>query len=233
LCSYVIDVYTQQKSFVDHLPVKNPKRESLYFLLCIFLGLILVYFRFLGAVKWEDLHKGIRIALLPLMLFVYPIGLAIILFLLKYKLKDLGLRLQGLTIALPIILILVITNRIVSPQSLTWDVLMREGGGLFGVFVIGFVVAGLSEEFFRVIGQTRIGCFLNNKALGWFIASLLWALLHCPKWYSEKHDVFGALMSAIKILPIGLMWGYMTHRIKNFLPALVVHGSNYWGLQNF
>jgi len=31
---------------------------------------------------------------------------------------------------------------------------------------------------------------------------------------------------------MGLLWGYMTHRTKSLLPAVLVHGFNLWGLHN-
>jgi membrane protease YdiL (CAAX protease family) len=35
------------------------------------------------------------------------------------------------------------------------------------------------------------------------------------------------------MMPIGFLWGYLTHRTKSLLPAVLVHGLNFWGLQNF
>ena len=40
-------------------------------------------------------------------------------------------------------------------------------------------------------------------------------------------------MGAVRIVPLGLMWGYITYRTKSLLPATLVHGLNVWGLQNF
>jgi hypothetical protein len=40
-------------------------------------------------------------------------------------------------------------------------------------------------------------------------------------------------MSSVRIIPIGLMCGYLTHRTKSIIPSVLVHGSNFWGLQNF
>ena len=136
-------------------------------------------------------------------------------------------------IALPIIAISFITNRIVSPDSLTWDAVVAEGGGVLGAIFSGFIIAGLSEEFFRVIGQTRIGALIRNFGMGWFITTVIWALMHAPKWYGEGHDITEALLSSVRIIPIGLMWGYLTHRTKSILPAVLVHATNVWGLQNF
>ena len=34
------------------------------------------------------------------------------------------------------------------------------------------------------------------------------------------------------IVPLGLLWGYLTHRTGSFLPSVVLHATNIWGLQN-
>ena len=81
--------------------------------------------------------------------------------------------------------------------------------------------------------QTRVGAYLRNPAVGWFFATLVWAFLHSPKWYADGGDLYEALMGAVRIVPLGLMWGYITYRTKSLLPATLVHGLNVWGLQNF
>ena len=57
--------------------------------------------------------------------------------------------------------------------------------------------------------------------------------MHAPKWYMEGHDLAEAVLVSIRIIPIGLMWGYLTYRTKSLLPATIVHGANFWSLQNF
>lgn len=233
LCSFCIDFYAIKKTPMIGFVVRNPKRETFYFLLCFLLGLVFLYFRFAPSVDWQHLTGIKRLVILPLVIFVFPIGLAIILFVLKYKPADLGLRFQGILVVIPIVLISGIANRIVSPESLTWNALIAESGGIVGVLFSGFIMAGLSEEFLRVIGQTRLGAYFNNFGIGWFVTTLLWALMHVPKWYSEDLNLTEAILSSIRIIPIGLMWGYLTHRTKSFVPAVLVHGLNFWGLQNF
>jgi membrane protease YdiL (CAAX protease family) len=153
--------------------------------------------------------------------------------LLKYKPGDLGLRLQGLIAIIPVIIISAVANRLICPTRLTWDSVVSESGGIIGALYTGFILAGLSEEFFRAIGQTRIGALINNKGIAWFSITVLWAFMHLPKWYGEEHNIEEATLGAIRIIPIGLMWGYMTHRTKSFMPAVIIHGTNFWGLQNF
>jgi membrane protease YdiL (CAAX protease family) len=213
--------------------VRQPKKETIYFILSFSLGFVFFYFRLSPAVDWQHLNGLVRLALLPLVLFVFPIALAIVLLYLKYKPSDLGFRLRGFILIIPIVLISAITNRIVSPDSLTWAAVVAESGGVLASLYTGLVLAGLSEEFFRLVGQTRIGAYLNNAGIGWFIATVIWAFMHAPKWYAEDPNMTEAILSSIRIIPIGLMWGYMTHRTKSILPSVIVHGTNVWGLQNF
>jgi hypothetical protein len=57
--------------------------------------------------------------------------------------------------------------------------------------------------------------------------------MHAPKWLGEGADLYEGAMSSVRLIPLGLLWGYMTHRTKSILPATFVHGLNVWGLQNF
>jgi len=231
--SFIIDLYTLLRPTKDIFVVRQPKRESFYFIASFTLGLVFLFFRFSPSIDWQHLNTLVRLAVLPLILFVFPVALAIILLLLKYKPTDLGFRLNGLILVIPIILISALVNRIVSPQSLTYDALVAETGGVLGALFMGIIAAGLSEEFFKMVGQTRLGEFMNNFGLGWFITVVIWAFMHAPKWYSEDLDMTEAILGSIRIIPIGLMWSYLTHRTKSILPSVIVHGTNFWGLQNF
>jgi len=231
--SFIIDLYALLRPTKDNFVVRQPKRESFYFLACFTLGLAFLFFRFSPSIDWQQLNKIVRLALMPLILFMFPIGLAIIMLVLKYKPRDLGFRLNGLILIIPIILISALVNRIVSPQSLTYDVLVAETGGILGALFTGIIVAGLSEEFFKAIGQTRLGAYMKNFGLGWFLTVFIWAFMHAPKWYSEDLNMTEAVLGSIRIIPIGLMWSYLTHRTKSILPSVIVHGTNFWGLQNF
>jgi len=231
--AFLIDFSTHNKPSGTEFSVRNPRKESGYFLLTVVLGSVFLYFRFLAPVDWNHQNLWIKLAVLPCILFVFPVGLAIIMLLLKYKPADMGIRLQGLWIAVPIIFLSAITNHFVSPKSLTWNAMMAEGGSIAGTLFTGLIVAGLSEEFFRVVGQTRIGALCKNYGMGWIITTVIWAFMHAPKWYMEEKDIQDAVLGSIRIIPIGLMWGYLTHRTKSILPSVLVHGTNFWGLQNF
>ncbi len=233
LCSFCIDFYAIWRPAKNDFIVRNPKKETILFVVCIIGSALFFFLRFSGILNWDTLQGIVKLAIAVLLIFAFPIALAVILLLMKYKPFDLGIRLQGFIVVIPVIVICAITNRIISPDSLTWDRVVSEGGGIIGALFTGFIVAGLSEEFFRVIGQTRIGELLSNKGYGWFITTVIWALFHVPKWYSDEHNLVEALLGSIRIIPLGLMWGYMTHRTKSILPAVIVHGTNFWGLQNF
>lgn len=231
--SFIIDLYALLRPTKNTFEVRQPKRESFYFIACFTLGLVFLFFRFSPFTDWQHLSNIVRIAVLPLILFMFPIALAIIMLLLKYKPTDFGFRLNGLILVIPIVLTSALVNRIISPQSLTYDALVAETGGVLGVLFTGIITAGLSEEFFKLVGQTRLGAYMNNFGLGWFITVVIWALMHAPKWYSEDLNMTETILSSIRIIPIGLMWSYLTHRTKSILPSVIVHGTNFWGLQNF
>ena len=234
LCSFVIDLYALHRPAGEALPVRNPKRETIYFLVCTAIGSVALILRFDVFLDWTQLGLLPRLAVaLPLILFAFPIVLAAMFLIQKYKPRDLGLRLHGVLLAVPVIALCALTNRLVCPQSLTWNNIQAEGGSLLNILLLAFISAGLSEEFFRVIGQTRLGAFFQNAGVAWFITTVIWGLMHAPKWYADGHDLTEALLGSLRIIPLGLMWGYITHRTKSFLPAVIVHGMNVWGLQNF
>jgi membrane protease YdiL (CAAX protease family) len=233
ISAFLIDFFTLNRTFKDQFIVKNPRKESIIFLLTVLLGTIFLIIRFSGVCQWEHMSGLARIAVIPLILFVFPIGLAIILLAMKYKPIQLGIQLQGFAGVIPILILFAATNYIIAPERLTWNLVLEEEGGIVPMLFSGFIVAGLSEEFFRVIGQTRLGSYFKNFGAGWLITSTLWALMHAPKWYGEDHDITEAILGSIRIIPLGLMWGYFTHRTKSILPSVILHGLNFWGLQNF
>ena len=233
LCSFFIDLYAIWRPAKNDFIVRNPRKETLWFFVCILGSALFFFLRFSGILNWETINLALKLTIAVLLIFAFPIALAIIFLLMKYKPFDLGIRLQGFIVVVPVIAISFLTNRIITPESLTWNRLIAESGGILEALYTGFIIAGLSEEFFRVIGQTRIGALVSNNGYGWFITTVIWALFHAPKWYMESHDLGEALLSSIRIIPLGLMWGYMTHRTKSILPSVMVHGLNFWGLQNF
>lgn len=109
----------------------------------------------------------------------------------------------------------------------------RKGGDFVGILWNGFIVAALSEEFFRVIWQMRLGALLHNFGMGWLLTMLIWALMNTPKWYNDNHNLAEALLDSIRIIPIDLVSGYLTHSTMSILHPLLVQGTNVLGGQNF
>lgn len=86
----------------------------------------------------------------------------------------------------------------------------------------------IAEEFLPMTTQTRIAALTKNAALGWLLASLPWAVLHVPAWIGSGDSLRGAL----RIVPIGLVWRFLTWRTGRLVPALIAHELNIFGLQN-
>jgi membrane protease YdiL (CAAX protease family) len=232
-CMFVTDIITEWKNIpAVEFTVRQPLKETIYVLICSLLGMLFIFIRFSNPANWETMRVPIRLATASLLIFVFPIALGIIMLLLKYKFKELGFRFSGFVVIVPVIMIVAAATYLVSWENNKW-IEMYKSEGLVGLLFAGLISSGLSEEFWRLIAQTRISSFLNNKGLGWFVATLIWAFMHAPKWYFEDRNIFEALMGAIRIIPIGLMWGYITHKTKSVIPAAVIHGTNLWGLQNF
>jgi membrane protease YdiL (CAAX protease family) len=151
---------------------------------------------------------------------------------LRYRPADLGIRFRGFAPVPLVVLCFGVLAVACSPSSITVKVSDLGVGTLWGLLSEGLVEAALPEEFFRFVWQTRAGAYLNNRASGWLIASVLWAVLHAPVEYNGSHSLAGTLTYMLGIIPIGLLWGYLTIRTKSILPSVLLHGTNFWGLQN-
>jgi membrane protease YdiL (CAAX protease family) len=142
--------------------------------------------------------------------------------------------LHGILLAVPLILIISVSAHLIAPEGFTWDKIKQElGSNILIILLTGLISAGLSEEFFKMVTMTRLGRLIQNNGLAWILAIVTWAFMHSPKWYHDDKDMNEALLGAVRIMPIGLMWSYITWRTKSILPATIVHGTNFWGLQNF
>lgn len=157
---------------------------------------------------------------------------AVLLLARRYGLGDLGLKPRGLE-ATPVVMILFAgTATLLFPGATTWRAIVQESGGSVWAVIETALLAAVPEEFFRFAWQTRAGQGLKQPATGWLLASLLWATLHGPKDWDETHSVVQTLTGIANIVPLGLLWGYLTHRTGSFLPSVVLHATNVWGLQN-
>jgi hypothetical protein len=226
LGTLITDVYVFLKPVKRMIYVKNAKKETLYLVLCTFLGFVFLILRFDGF--WEHMNGIEKLSSIVLIPFAFPIALAVIMLLLKYKLSDLGIALNGLIIAIPITILIAMVAYLVAPEGFTY----KQIGGIWDIFFAGIVSAGLAEEFWRYIAQSRFAALFHNNAMGWLVGVIIWASMHTPKWLADG-NLAEALYGTIRIIPLGLMWSYMSYRTRNILPSVIVHGLNVWGLQNF
>jgi hypothetical protein len=202
------------------LPVRTPGTDLLQVILNSAVAFAFLWIHFVAGVQpsaagWSPLFFVLGLgALFNVFLFI--------LFLARgYSPADLGVRVRGLASALLVIAIFATAA------------LFRAHGQLSGVIVDVSAVeplAGLSEEFFRLLWQTRLGAATRNPLFGWIAASCLWAAFHVPVFWIGSHSFLHASIGCLQGLPLGLLWGYMTHRTRSFLPAALVHGTNFWGL---
>ncbi len=215
-------------------PVKEPvKKEALTILICTLLGITGLSIRFFC--DWQHLNHGTRLAVLPLFLFVFPVVLAIIyLFVYKYKPKELGINFRYWYLPLIIHVIVGAASLLVVPERSHWKDALQQMG-LTSLLFTGIVTAALPEEFLRMLLQTRLGLLFRNAGTGFIAATMLWAFMHVPilGQHYKTEGPWPAFSGAITIMPAGFLWGYITHRTKSVIPAVLIHGLNLWGLQNF
>ncbi len=232
LCAFMVDLFALWFPTALEFPVRQPKREAALVVGIELLAIVLAVLLFV-VFKLSELPVAWKIASIPALAIIFPIALPLVLLCWKYRPAELGLRFNAMSwVFLPVLLITMGTAYLSAPADFTMGRLLASEG-MLGALVTGFITAGLSEEFVRMALQTRVGAYLSNPAVGWFFATLVWAFLHAPNWYAQGGDLYEALMGAVRIIPLGLMWGYITHRTKSLLPATLVHGMNVWGLQNF
>jgi membrane protease YdiL (CAAX protease family) len=212
------------------IPVRDPRLESLMLMMCWVIAIAWLTGRFVF--NYRPASAPLRLAWVVIGLgCIFAVIPALFLLARRYWPADLGLRFTGVLVALPVLAIFAAITFAFSPRSLTWPEIVREAGSPLGIVVMA-LSAAVPEEFFRVVWQTRIGAWAGSRAAGWLVATVVWAMLHGPKDFSESHSLVAAAIDVLDIVPLGLLWGYLTHRTGSFLPSLLLHGMNVWGLQN-
>jgi membrane protease YdiL (CAAX protease family) len=214
-------------------PVRHQvRRELLVILGCVALGLVFLIVRYSS--EWATFQGFRRVALVSLIIFVFPIALAsIFLFLYRYKPGELGVNKRYWYLPLVVNFTIAGITLAVDPQLSHWRSSFRAYGLVRGLYT-GLILSGLSEEFTRMLLQTRLGEAFKDKGSGFVAATIIWAATHVPLDHSQSPmmSLTQVTVGASHIVPLGLLWGYMTHRSKSLLPAVISHGLNLSGLQN-
>lgn len=104
------------------------------------------------------------------------------------------------------------------------------GGGFKGFSpslaygLIVYAIVGFSEEIvFRGYVQTRLVAY-SGTLRGLVTTALLFALWHLPgRYYQFSGVVLEAFASALLLLPISLLFGYVMLRSQNIIPSSIFH----------
>ncbi len=216
-------------------PVKRPVAQEVAVVLgCTLLGLAYLALHF--SAVGQGLHRSQRLAILPiLVLFTFPVALALIyLFRWRYKPSELGINLRYWYLPAIILLLFGAITFRVAPQQSHWRSFFQQFG-MWGWIFSGLLGAALSEEFTRMLLQTRLAAAFRDNGIGFVAATFLWACLHAPSNYSQNpHASWTQLfLGVISLMPEGFLWGYMTHRTKSILPSVLVHALNLRRLVSF
>ncbi|WP_263377590.1 CPBP family intramembrane glutamic endopeptidase [Granulicella paludicola] len=235
LCAFATDivVYHRPSPFIG-FPIRHSSaQESAVILACTLLGQVFLYFRFSDL--WDAMHGVPKLALITLIVFTYPIFLAVIyIFLYRYKPGELGINLRYWYLPLLIHLLWGSIAVTTAKETIIWHDYIEQNG-IVGTLITGIICAALAEEFTRMLLQTRLSALFQDQGMGFVTATLLWVCIHIPSSYPHTKDGKVILLYFIKLatlVPHGLLWGYITQRTKSLLPAVLVHGLNFWGLQN-
>lgn len=235
-CCLLTDVVLYARPVAPkELPVKKPVRNELFTIIgCTLAGAAFLCVRFFS--NWEHLPGLLKIALMPLLLFMFQIPTALIyLFRYKYKPSELGINLRYWYLPLILHIVWGGVTLWLAPEQSHWQEALK-GYGIIGMLFTGFISAALPEEFLRMLLQTRIGKAANSIGLGMFIATAIWSALHIPIGHGQSHEpmtLWGTIQGTSYLVPLGIFWGYLTQRTQSLVPALGMHGLNLWGLQNF
>lgn len=236
LCCLLTDIviYAFPKP-VAKLPIKKSARTELFtIIICTVLGVAFLCIRFFT--DWQHLAAPVKLVCIPLILFTFPIVLAIIyLFRYKYKPRELGININYWFVPILLHLVWGGVTMWVAPEKSHWTEMWKEYG-ILGALFTGLISAALPEEFLRMLLQSRIGRAFNAPAFGLFAATAIWGAMHIPVGYNQDHmpvTLFGAIESVAYLMPIGMFWGYLTYRTRSLIPSVLMHGFNLWGLQNF
>ncbi|MCU0322569.1 MAG: CPBP family intramembrane metalloprotease [Chitinophagaceae bacterium] len=233
---FIIHIFTKRVPPTHEIEVKNPRMEFFIATLFSIFGLLFLALNFMQ--KSGVIPKNI-LTMVPInsgvFLFSMPLGILIYLLLKKYKLMQLGITIKPLIYLLLATFVYGLTGLfafIFNEEGIIWKEGLEELGGVVGIVVQSIIGAALVEEFSRFVIQSRFEKLYNASGLGILFASTLWAFMHFPVAYFKGSNISNTIIYCIQIIPIGFIWGYLTHRTKSIIPSTIVHGLNLWGFQN-
>lgn len=213
------------------LPVARPKLEFLVLGAMAFLGTLAALARV--GVFDDFLARPLRIALvIGGMLCLMQVVPAFWLVARGYRAGALGARWTAARAGLACVAVVAAVALLVDAEGAPVVKVAQAGASAELALLLTTAPQVIAEEFLRMTLQTRIAAVTRNAALGWLLATLPWAALHVPAWIAGGDSLLAAFGGALRIVPIGLVWGFLTWRTGSLVPALIAHELNIFGLQN-
>ena len=232
---FLIKIVTNKYNSDTIIEVKNPKAEFKIVFLFAVLGLLFIAINFYLKYKFSGLGLLLKLpVILGMFFFTIPVGILIYFLRKKYKILDLGLRAKPIHILLGVV-VWALTGAfayIFNYEGILRTAGLKEFGGFGGLLLEGLIGAALVEEFARFAFQTRLENRFVWSGFQILLASIVWSLMHFPVTYFKSRVIGDTLIYCLQIIPLGFVWGYLTHKTKSILLSVFAHGLNLWGLQN-
>lgn len=220
----------------NEIEIKEPKKELAIAIIFAVLGMLFLALNYLlrSNIISDKMFLKIPIGIGNL-LFATPIGILIYLLYKRYKPNKLGITTQPIVSILLGLIIWGLTGLFAYffyPEGMRWSKAYQELGGIIGIILQGVIGAALFEEFSRFVIQSRFEKIFKTNGINILFATTIWAFMHFPVTFFKGADLTGTLVYCIQIIPLGVIWGYLTQRTKSIVPATLAHGINLWGIQN-
>lgn len=220
----------------NEIEIKEPKKELTIAIIFAVLGMLFLALNYLlrSNIISDKMFLKIPIGIGNL-LFATPIGILIYLLYKRYKPNKLGITTQPIVSILLGLIIWGLTGLFAYffyPEGMRWSKAYQELGGIIGIILQGVIGAALFEEFSRFVIQSRFEKVFKTNGINILFATTIWAFMHFPVTFFKGADLTGTLVYCIQIIPLGVIWGYLTQRTKSIVPATLAHGINLWGIQN-
>lgn len=231
-----IHFFTKKIPPKNEIEIKEPKKELTVAILFAVLGMLFLTLNFM--LKSNSIPDKIFTKIpigLGSIIFAMPLGIFGYLLIKRYKLMRLGLTTRPLVSIILGLIIWGLTGLFAyffNKEGILWARAYEELGGIMGIIMQGVIGAALFEEFSRFVIQSRFEKVFKTNGINILFATTMWAFMHFPVTFFKGTDLTGTFAYCIQIIPIGVIWGYLTQRTKSIVPATLAHGINLWGFQN-